>query len=292
MSVDDAAPQRRNRGRPSIGFLTALVSDELRSAHHVLNARGWTPVPLVEQDNEIVRAGIAQWRKSIDGQEFDAYTMPMNDMGQARSAIETMAFVTLTKTTLNFLVGIAGSLDSKDVHREDVIIGTNVLWRHKNKVSDGDPCPKYRTVPARVPSYTVNLTRRLALFAERYANAERGNAECDIKHVGVGEIFTWDQVVNGESVVSDIKGWYPNAKCVEMEAGGFLCAIERYAQVTKWPSIGLVVRGISDYAEAKLDERNVRSKASANAANVAVDVAEWLVTSQEYALLRQDLWKP
>ncbi|MCB2062389.1 MAG: hypothetical protein KDE25_02840 [Novosphingobium sp.] len=270
----------------SVGFLTALVSDELTSTESVLQTRGWEKARF---SNELDRAGIASWKKAIDGREIFAFSSAVNEMGQAQSAIETMSFLMRTRCQINFLVGIAGSLKRKQVHREDVIIGKEVYWWAQNRLTSGDPCDIYRKKEHRLPTYNRDLLRRMERYCnDNYRNIPRDEAENSVKHVSMGGIYSWDYVLSNEARVQQINHEHPQADCVEMEAGGFLSAIGRYVDVEKRPAKGFVIRGISDYADKKSKEKKVRVGASRRAAEVAVDLAEWMTTVEQVGYLSSE----
>lgn len=272
--ADNRGQKRRPRRAFSIGFLTALVSDELVHCEDVLKSSGWNEIPARQGH---IDAGISAWEKSINGNVVTAFSMAIDNMGQAASAIETYAFLSRCNPTELFMVGIAGSLQKEWVFRRDVVVGKSIHWQTQNGVSGDGPCDDYRPCPHILPAYDPDLVKTFSgKLAREYINQARHSEADGQIHTHYGPIFTWDYVVNSERVVQRILGDIPGALCVEMEGGGFLAAIARYAKIRGNKEIlGFVVRGISDYASAKTWDVTVRRDASRNAMKVAIDLAEW-----------------
>src|ERR1700753_745581 len=94
----------------SIGFLTALVDEELVPFERVMHGEGWQPYDDPDAQALSDAGGISSWMKVIEGRRIIARTMAIARMGQISSAMETIAFLTRAKPNLVFLSGIAGSL--------------------------------------------------------------------------------------------------------------------------------------------------------------------------------------
>jgi nucleoside phosphorylase len=253
----------------SIGFLTALVSDELISCEEMLSQAGWQRSP----NEELEDAGITRWSKVIGGRPFFAHAMSVGGPGQVLSAVETIAFLARSKASICFLTGIAGSLQEEKIRKEDVVVATHYHWRTQNKIFGESDCDEYRPLHNSINQYDQDLLRRYLKFvAEKYPEEKRGK---DFK-VHAKNILTWDYVVNSRRVVQRLNSEFPLAACVEMEAGGFLSGVRRYSQLCREPTLGFVIKGISDYASSKDKEASVRKNASRNAAKVAIEIAEWM----------------
>ena len=262
----------------SIGFLTALVTDELVACEKILSEMKWKPQPvsIVLKD-----AGISKWAKQIDGRKIIAHAMAIGRMGQAASAIETFAFLERTKPTFTFLTGIAGSLKSDKIFKCDVVVSNHTRWRTQNRVFGEDGCNQYRPYDNLNydPFVPADMSRRIQKkLVEDFPTKKRGAGDFDRWNAHLGEVYTWDYVLSSKRIVDEINADFPMALCVEMEAGGFLGAISRAKGLRgDRPMQGYVVRGISDYAEGKDKVEKVRTDASRNAALVAVSLAEWMV---------------
>jgi len=268
----------------SVGFITALVSDELKGCEETLLERGWVQL---QAERKLQEGNIKKWSKHIRDTPVIAYSMAVANMGQVASALETFMFMTRCNPNELYLTGIAGSLDKENIHKADVIIGTSINWRTQDKVFGEEACDKYRVRVHSLKGYDPDVSRDIQVFvSNNYVQKDRKESDLDNWNVVAGEIFTWEYVVNSERVTAKINTDFPKAKCVEMEAGGFLSAIDRFAVLTRERHAGLealsvpkgfVIRGISDYAAKKDKVANVRKLASKNAAKVAIDFAEYRV---------------
>ncbi|MGO7924503.1 5'-methylthioadenosine/S-adenosylhomocysteine nucleosidase [Rhizobium ruizarguesonis] len=267
--------RRGDEAEFSIGFLTALVSDELIHCEAILAAHGWEAADLPE----LSMVGIKRWVKSIDGRVIAAYSMAIGTMGQTASALETMAFLgRCRRPSIVFLTGIAGSLREDKVYKGDVVVARSTRWRTQNKIFGDDGCDQYRPFDniLRESGASSDISRLMQRhLAEKYPHRDRNAEWQEVWNAHYGEIYTWDYVINSQRVVRKINADFPESLCVEMEAGGFLGALDRARTMTgDRPMHGYVVRGISDYAARKDKEKNVRASASKNAAEVAVGLAE------------------
>lgn len=257
----------------SVGFLTALVRGELIRTEKVLKDAGWSPASTNPRLNE---AGIKRWSKSIDGRRIPAYSMAIGKMGQTAAAIETFVFLTRCKPSLVFLTGIAGSLKKDEVRKKDVVVSLNTRYRTQNKVFGTGPADEYRPIDHPLRAVDADMSRKIQEFVgHQYPTGH------DDWNVHTGELYTWDYVVDSARVVSRLNSSHPQALGVEMEGGGFLSSAERMEALWQRSLRAYVVKGISDYAEAKDSDDPTRSTAAANAAAVAVKLAEWMVSKKQ-----------
>lgn len=261
----------------SIGFLTALVTEELVPCEDVLTDRGWREQ--VPPNRKLKRASIREWRKVIGGVEVTAYSAAISAMGQTRSALETLTFLSRCNPDIVVLCGIAGSLEGipkasekkpPDIEKRDVVIATALHWRMQNKISDGEPCDEYRA--SNFPSEYCDADTVTDIG--RFVNQNYRDPHINGFKVVPGEIFTWDYVINSDRKVTSIKNEFPGSLCVEMEGGAFTAAVKRHSKVQKQDVEHFVVRGISDYARKKDSVPADRTAASRNAASVAVHLGE------------------
>lgn len=267
--MNDSAPARETQV-VSIGLLAALVSPELESFERPLEGAGWHRVPVKPK---LKNAQIEHWQKTVAGCEVNIFTGVIGRMGQAASAIETFAFLERVQPSIVFLCGIAGSLVKKKFEKTDVVVAKHIHWKGENKIEDGLPCRLYRRADYIVPNFDIDIMNRLEAAVVRLGN--RGELSDGTFKVYVEEIFSWDYVTSGPAITAEILSKHPKVACVEMEAGGFLAAVERFQKVrSEKPMLGLVVRGISDYTEAKDSDDAVRKAASRNAAAVCAKLAE------------------
>lgn len=275
--------------RHSVGLLTALVNPEWQGLSKELLDQGWSLRPESDVPAKFNKASIEVWEKEVAGAELRIFVGTINDMGQAAASLETMAFLDKCFPQAAILCGIAGSLKPNEVRKGDVVVGKQVHWRTQNKVEDCDSCNncaecekcqakfKYRMKTHIVPQLSASARKKLS---KSVANLQQvldlGGA-----NLHEGEIFTWDYVLSSERRATQVlSSDMAKALCVEMEAGGFLSAVQRfkdirYAAGDESPILpGLIVRGISDYATLKDKSPKDRMTASRNAARVAIALAQ------------------
>jgi nucleoside phosphorylase len=265
---------------PRAGLLSALPAPELISFDAPLENRGWrlddkTP-------DSVLRAGIRIWYKVIDNSRIEICTGSLGKAGQANAAVETTVFVDRMIPDVVALCGIAGSFDCQKLPKRDVVIAKSITWHGRNKAedsippltyADGTPCFKYRTHNHRAPpiftqEIGIEIERLLASYGSSYSAPQLGF------QVRYEDIFSWDFVVSGETVVKQILKDSPDSVCVEMEAGGFVSALGRLSILRNRRIQPLVIRGISDDANNKDNNKIDRAIASANAAQIAIRLIE------------------
>jgi nucleoside phosphorylase len=254
----------------SVGLLTALVTPELEGAMEVFASQAWTQV---DNSPRMKNAEIRTYHQN----GLTVHTSTIGEAGQAQAALETMVFLDRCRIVPNivFLCGIAGSLYRAKYQKTDVVVGSVIYWRCQDKISDSLPCPEYRNKSFAIPNYDRDIRKNLELRLKRLFpsgdDAKRGYK------VNFGEIYSGNYVVSSKAAVAKINTECPDACCVEMEGGGFISAVSRFSSSTgATPMLGIVVRGISDYAEGKdvVDDTTSRAAASRNATNVAIALAK------------------
>ncbi len=278
---------RRKEEDFPLGFLTALVKDEQVHFEETLARRGWERAHV---RGDLDNAGIAGWTKLVDGRLVKAFSMSIGKMGQATAAIETMGFLKHTNAGIVILTGIAGSLVPDTVKIGDVVIADSVIWRTQDRISGTGQCDEYRAKKNRSHEYKADFSRNLQKFAADLHSSNASSGATFETHCG--DYFTWDYVVDSERVVSKILGEYGKSLCVEMESGGFLAALDKYYELEgRAPSMGFVVKGISDNANKKVKDPALRRAACHNAGGVAVDLAEWIVSRGVITTLKANFGK-
>ena len=278
--MNDLSPMSVKR-EINIGIISAIVKPELISFDKEFESAGWKKIPKNEHSEALISTNITQFSKSIADLSVIISTGTLGGMGQARSAIETYAFLERVKPQVVILCGIAGSLSKTEYSLGDVVVGDTIYWGSRDKIEDGDPCRRLRSKPIQSPQLSPDIVSRLSyrvnyLFKDNHA----------FPAVHCGNIYSWDFVANGESVVREILSEVPKACCVEMEAGGFMGACKRFSDIHGERSTApFVVRGISDYAEAKVSNDGIRLKAASNAARVAIKLAEDMYNPEGWDLM-------
>lgn len=240
-----------------------------------LTASGWSKQSVPPK---LAKAQIDHWQKEMDGTIANLYTGVIGRAGQATAAVETFVFLERVNPRLVFLCGIAGSLDEAKTKKTDVVVARRVHWCGHDKIQDASDVPdinfsKYRWINHPSPYFDADLVKVLERAVLRVRT--KGALSLTDFNVQIGEIFTWDYVTSATGATADILRRFPQSLCVEMESGGFLEAISRYRTIRpERQTVGLVVRGISDYTIKKDNDARARTAASRNAALVCVSMAE------------------
>lgn len=264
----------------SIGFLTALVGDELIACEKVISESGWVPQETILHGK---MANIRKWRKEVDGRMITAYSTSIGKMGQTHSAIETMAFLARCNPDIVILCGIAGSLVDW-IHKRDVVVSVDTHWQMQNGISGDGQCDEYRKIVHPLTPIDHDESIFIQRFvAEDFPLVDRVDSnDSTVYNVRAGSIFTWDYVINSERVVKRVLSDHSPSVCVEMEAGGFLGALRRHSDIYNLKYLrGYVVRGISDRAASKDFDTKARRDAVCNAASVAISLGQKL-SGKEY----------
>lgn len=273
----------------SVGFLTALASSELIQCEDELRRSGWVETATKVSLRD---AGIKSWQREIDGTLISAFSMAINGMGNATSTLETFNFLYRTKPTLVFLCGIAGSLHESKVFKGDVVVGSSVRWRTRNRITETKDGFIYRPKEMPLSNSTLDADFARVLhnkLIDEYPSKQRTEQQFENWNVHFEEIYTWDYVLDSETITREINQSFPNSFCVEMEAGGFLAAVDKYQKlITGKPIVPLIIRGISDYTSKKDKQTNIRKETSRNAARVAISLAEWLSSEEGFDLIRKE----
>jgi nucleoside phosphorylase len=274
---------------PSVGILAALVTPELESFWSALDGQGWAKQRVAPKLRD---ASIDKWTKlTKNNEEATIYTGVIGEKGQATAAIETIAFLDRCQPTNVILCGIAGSLNKAKYVKRAVVVGSAVHWKFQDKVEDsagvcddGRPCLKYRPRERTTPYLDVDVAKRLQRRVNELFKPVEAQRGYPVHFEG---IFSWDYVASGQHVTARILELSNDVACVEMEAGGFLYSLNRYANISGKRIVrGFVVRGISDYAELKDNVDADRFAASGNAAWVAVRLAQDMFDADGLDLMR------
>jgi nucleoside phosphorylase/tetratricopeptide (TPR) repeat protein len=189
--------------------------------------------------------------------------------GNPNAAQKTERAIAYFKPDAVLFVGVAGGI--KDVTIGDVVIATKVYGYHSGKADDefkvrpeiGLPNHRFKEracAEARKSDWLIRLT----------------TVPDPVPHVFYGPIAAGEQVVASTQSESYklIRNSYSDALAVEMESYGFLKAAQAHSGLE-----ALVVRGISDLIEGKLDadRSGSQERASRHAAAFSFEVLSKLI---------------
>ncbi|MGQ4382957.1 5'-methylthioadenosine/S-adenosylhomocysteine nucleosidase family protein [Streptomyces sp. SAS_270] len=173
--------------------------------------------------------------------------------GALNAAVLTERIVNWLRPDVLLFVGVAGSLKKKDIRIGDVVVGTKVYGIHGGKQTpDG-----FQVRPeAWHSSHRLEQAARFAL---------RGQVH--FKPIAVGDIVLADAK---SEIAEHLRKHYNDAVAIEMEGSGVVHAAQLSGQLD-----ALVIRGISDYADAgksRADASGSQPKAADAAAAAAVAI--------------------
>jgi nucleoside phosphorylase len=225
----------------------------------------------------------------------------LEGMGNIESAARTAQLIEHYRPVLVLFVGIAGSLDPERARIGDVFLPQTVKTRFYNKIKDlTKESFKKLTADERRETFMNRCCKLDFDFQEERitAAARKLIAQIPVEHftnsMGNEDLptewkerklylgrraglqmeetsFSWEKVISSNSYVKFLRTQVGRAPtCVDMESYGFLKAVN--ALYERPGAIGLIVRGISDYAQDKITsdgETKWRDLAKRNAAKVA-----------------------
>lgn len=176
---------------------------------------------------------------------------------------QVLKILTLFKPKMILLVGIAAGI--KDVSTGDVVVATHARTVDYGKDTDDGLLPRMEVVESN--RRLLGLAKKMALSKERSYK------------IAFGSIASTHRVVDGVKsyTYQMIKKYVSNAIAYEMEAIPFAQGVSEYAQYFPW----LNIRGISDYADKKIDSEydGSREIAAERAADFAIQLIKKLPIS-------------
>ncbi len=162
----------------------------------------------------------------------------------ATSAIETWC------PDVVLLVGVAGGLASKNLRLGDVLLATQILDYEHQRVQEGRaPEMHPSTWPADVNIHRAAVDR---VAGEWPGSISAKRPDGGIPSCRQGTIASGDKFVTDPNFLAPIIKEAPQLLGVEMEGGGVACACAE----SKHPTRFLMIRSVSDYADAKKDKKN------------------------------------
>lgn len=298
-----------NSEHVDIVIFTAIQDLEQRVLHEELSRAG---VRKIEPSFLDRKFDTHQWRfvGGFPNQGMLVATKCLNTAGNAMAGIELMSLLRVYKPSLVCFCGIGGSLSPKITPLGSVIIGQRVFWKGFDKISgeniawemrskliesfhlDDDIVNTYRRRLAELSERGINLnnnssSREIISAAEGWYNSALSdeNAAEDLRDfdyraafemapkVQIGNILSWDYVLNRRDIRDAVASEDQNVSCVEMESGGLFMAARRSGGNELDRRI-LTVRGISDLCFRKSDNF-WRETSCRNAASSLVDYLKY-----------------
>lgn len=174
--------------------------------------------------------------------------------GALNAAVLTERIVNWLHPDVLLFVGVAGSLKRKDVKLGDVVVGTKIYGIHGGKVTAANG---FEVRPeAWHSSHRLEQAARFAL---------RGKVH--LKPIAVGDVVLADAK---SDIAEHLRQHYGDAAAIEMEGSGVVHAAHLSSGLD-----ALVIRGISDYADAgkaRADAKGSQPRAADAAAAAAMAI--------------------
>jgi nucleoside phosphorylase len=258
-----SAPQRsatNDHRRADVLVITALDEERDALLHHF-------PNPRRQDKNDETTYTVYETTICTQRQDQAAYrviTTSLSGMGPLDAAIRATDAAQRWHPRIVLVVGIAGGVAS-EVALGDVLIATSLVDDILGKA------PPSGARETRWHQYTpdANLldhARHLAHDWARSVSAKRPQAGTPITRFG--DVLSGGNVVASAKVVHDVRKVWPKLAGIEMEGGGVASALQKQP----YPSGFLMIRGISDIADASSNARQKRQWRS-YAADVAATFA-------------------
>ena len=228
----------------------------------------------------------------VNGKQLEVKVRCIGQAGNQFSGMETIDMLHRFEPRFIFLYGIAGALPRGDVSLGDVVVARQVDTLCFDKVTDTADEPKFHQKEV-IVQVTHGIQDYIRDFLIDYNLPSRKDREYEraiklntrLPRVHHGVLFSWDLVLSSSIYCKELLARNRHRIAVEMELAGFYGAIgyfqqqcERYNKRDARVD-GLVVRGLSDYANNKEKSDadssvDWRSIAAENAAVVLLDVMQ------------------
>lgn len=191
------------------------------------------------------------------GTEFDCIVAATYEAGNVTSAIETASLLNRFHPGFAILCGIGGNVFPDRTKKGDVIIAKQVDYERISRVSEN---LVYGFSPLSIPQPTGKIWKDAIDFFDANKPSfshENNDFESALlinqrsPKVDFGNIYCSHMVVDCSHYREKIQKRDREMRTVEMEAGGFLLAVEKYAEQNDTCILTMVIRGISDECAAK-----------------------------------------
>jgi nucleoside phosphorylase len=212
-------------------------------------------------DHRIRKGSRVYWRGRLPlkgGEAYELVVAQSPDMANVDAALLTSDMLHHWAPAAALMVGIAASSKPGEVKLGDVVVGSDVYYYERGKVTPGETKPEPKMVPADSTLWT-NVTALPDWKAELVAQRPDGTADRPKLHFGV--IASGEKVLADEAVRDQVAAGHRKILAIEMEGYGFSKAV--------WQSFDrvrhLVIRGICDDGSAAKDDHWQRYAAGAAA---------------------------
>jgi nucleoside phosphorylase len=183
------------------------------------------------------------WRGQLrlgNGDFYEIVVVKCTDMGNVDAAIVTNDLLHHWKPTAALMVGIAAMAD-KEVHLGDVVLGSDVYYHERGKVTAAGIKPDAKMIPA--DSVLWNKAQALQEWHDK-VSIERPDGSAQKPKICHGVIASGERVIADAAIRDDIASKHRKIRAIEMEGYGFSRAVwQNFNNVRH-----LVVRGICDDA--------------------------------------------
>jgi len=237
--------------QPPVDFVIVTPLEEERAAV-LAQLPGFQQLPPTEDDVRVYYA--SELRATLSGGAMCTYSIivvsPLK-VGRVEAAAVTSDAIRRWSPRYVLLVGIAGGFSRGGVQLGDLLVSDQIVDYERQKLTEEGQQPRYEVPP---------VDPRLLTFVKNCSD-KAWRAKIKIRRPGKGEpsrrigpVASGDKVdAIGEIERRHGSSW-PKLLGVEMEAGGAAAACFEAASKPGF----LMIRGVSDLADAKKDSRGVR----------------------------------
>ena len=202
-------------------------------------------------DQRVKRGSRVYWRGRLplkSGEFYEVVVAQSPDMANVDAALLTSDMLHDWKPGAALMVGIAASTKPGEVKLGDVVVGADVYYYERGKVTPSGTKPEPKMVPADATLWS-NVTALPDLPADLLAHRPDGADDRPRVHFGV--IASGEKVLADEAARDQIAAGHRKILAIEMEGYGFSKAV--------WQSFDrvrhLVIRSICDDGDPAKDDR-------------------------------------
>ena len=256
-----------------VAVLTALVEERKAVIEQLPEL---TPLPSDDDDVRTWWSGWIDLKGARKGRRRERYRIALGSLEGQMGRVEA---TTLASDALRrfrpraiILCGICGGIAEKEVSICDVVIANQVVDFALNKATSSGDSRRYKGYP--VDRKLLNFATSLdeSALGKRLRRAI-GKKAAEGVTVHVGDVASSDNVVEDDSVVTNLLAHWPNMIAIEMEAGGLGATL---ATAVKPPTM-FMVRAASDLANAEKGSKKVKSQRKAACTVAACFLAELIL---------------
>lgn len=240
----DASSGPQSVGVATVAIITALANPELR---YVLDVFG-TDWKRESREGIVYQVTTL----AVGGDEVQIVAAAQNEMGMVAAAILATKTITAWDPRIIVMTGVCAGVRGK-VEVGDVVVGQQLFDYGSGKLEAGNVTPDYQ--PVTLSDSTCSCVSDLAAQASRLAEirsgwpTEGGKPATELRAY-LGAMASGAAVVGDDAVVQGIKQHKRSLLAVDMEAYG----IGKAAASSLAPPVGLVVKGVQDFADESKDD--------------------------------------